>query len=250
MTAMRRLEDEHADTAERKYAYDFDYRMHGYVLRRLEGHLPTGRALELGCYHGAFTQRLERLYADLTVVEGAHDLIEVARSAVSNRVTFVETLFENFTPNAVFDAIFLVHTLEHLDDPVGQLARIGDWLDPVRGRLFVVVPNAHAPSRQIAVEMGLISHAAAVTEGERAHGHRCTYSLDTLGRDCRAAGLQVIEWGGVFFKPFANFQFDALIQSGIIGERYLEGCYQLGMRYPDLCSSIYAVCARDPARHV
>jgi len=246
VTVMRQLEDEHADTAARKYAYDFDYRMHGYILRRLEGQLPTGRALELGCYHGAFTRLLERRYTDLTVVEGAADLIGVARAVVSSRVTFIKTMFESFEPGAVFDAIFLIHTLEHLDDGAAHLARFGRWLNPGPGRLFVVVPNAHAPSRQIAVEMGLISHAAAVTDGERSHGHRRTYSIDTLGRECRAAGLQIVERGGVFFKPFANFQFDALLKSGVISEDYLEGCYQLGMRYPDLCSSIYAVCTRNP----
>ena len=244
---MRRLEEEHADTDHRKYAYDFDYRMHGYILRRLEDRMPTGRALELGCYHGEFTRHLEQRYADLTVAEGADDLIEIARAAVSRRVTFVKTLFETFEPQAEFDAIFLVHTLEHLDDAVAQLARFGSWLRRDSGRLFVVVPNAHAASRQIAVEMGLITHASAVTDAERAHGHRQTYSLDTLVRDCRAAGLTVVDRGGVFFKPFANFQFDALLKSGVISEDYLEGCYQLGLRYPDLCSSIFAVCERHPA---
>jgi 2-polyprenyl-3-methyl-5-hydroxy-6-metoxy-1,4-benzoquinol methylase len=244
---MRRLDEEHADTESRKYAYDFDYRMHGYILRRLECHMPSGRALELGCYHGEFTRQLERRYADLTVVEGADDLIEIARAAVSGRVAFVNSLFEAFEPPSEFDAVFLIHTLEHLDDAVAQLARIGSWLRRDSGRLFVVVPNAHAASRQIAVEMGLITHAAAVTDGERAHGHRRTYSLDTLLKDCRAAGLRVIDHGGVFFKPFANFQFDALLKSGVVSEAYLEGCYRLGLRHPDLCASIFAVCERVPA---
>jgi 2-polyprenyl-3-methyl-5-hydroxy-6-metoxy-1,4-benzoquinol methylase len=244
---MRRLENEHADTDSRRYAYDFDYRMHGYVLRSLERHLPAGRALELGCYHGAFTRLLERKYADLTVAEGAQDLIEVARRAVSCRVKFIRTRFETFEPDGLFDAMFLMHTLEHLDEAVSQLARFRTWLRPGSGRLFVVVPNAHAPSRQIAVEMGLISHASAVTDGELAHGHRRTYSIDTLVRDCRAAGLTVRDRGGVFFKPFANFQFDQLLKSGVVSEAYMEGCYQLGLRYPDLCSSIFTVCESTPA---
>ena len=86
-----------------------------------------------------------------------------------------------------FDAIFLVHTLEHLDGPVEALARIGGWLKD-GGRLFVVVPNAQAASRQIAVRMGLIDTNNAVTEGERVHGHRCTFSLDTLEHTARSAG--------------------------------------------------------------
>nr|GFC16262.1 hypothetical protein [Tanacetum cinerariifolium] len=31
--------------------------------------------------------------------------------------------------------------------------------------------------------MGLIEHNSAVTEGERLHGHRITYSLDTLDHE-------------------------------------------------------------------
>jgi len=158
---MRALENEHADTADRKYAYDFDYRMHAYVLRRLEDHLPRGRALELGCYQGAFTRLLEQRYADLTVAEGAADLIEVARAAVSSRVASCRR-GSRLVPDGRFDAIFLIHTLEHLDDAVEQLCGSGLGCAGGCGRLIVVVPNAHAASRQIAVEMGLISHSSAV----------------------------------------------------------------------------------------
>lgn len=243
----RDLNREFADTEERKYAYDFDYRMHGYMLRTFEGKLPTGRALELGCYEGEFTRRLAALYDDLTTVEGSSELIAKARAAAPKRVTFVLSRFEDYEPDAPFDAVFLIHTLEHLDAPVELLRRIGRWLAP-RGRLFLVVPNAHAASRQIAVAMGLIDAPTAVTEGERLHGHRRTYNVDALLAHVAEAGLAVAESGGVFFKPFANFQFDKLIASGAIGEDYLEGCFKLGGLYPDLCASIYAICERGSPR--
>jgi trans-aconitate methyltransferase len=237
----RRLEAEHDDTATRKYAYDFDYRMHDYLLRTFAPFLPSGPALELGCFKGEFTKRLADRFADLTVVEGAADLIEAARAAVPARVAFCHARFEDFTPTRPYEAIFLIHTLEHLDDAVASLARMRRWLSP-SGRLFVAVPNAHAGSRQIAVEMGLIPYAAAVTAGEHQHGHRRTYSLDTLTDDLRSAELAVEQKGGVFFKAFANFQLDPMMQQKIIDEAYLEGCFRLGMRYPDLCASIYAIC--------
>ena len=50
--------------------------------------------------------------------------------------------------------------------------------------------------------------------------------------------------GGVFFKPLANYQFDRLMDGDVISEGYLEGCYRLGMQYPDLCASIFLVCER------
>jgi hypothetical protein len=92
--------------------------------------------------------------------------------------------------------------------------------------------------------MGLISHNAAITPAEAEHGHRITYSLDTLERDAVAAGLRVVHRSGIFFKALANFQWDQVIPAGIVDEAYLDGCYRLGQRYPDLCSSIFLVCER------
>src|SRR5262249_38972627 len=89
-----------------------------------------------------------------------------------------------------------------------------------------------------------IPHATAVTPGEAAHGHHRTYNLDTLERDVRAGGLTVLHRGGVFFKPLANFQFDRLMQTDIISPAYLDGCYELGMLYPDLCASVWLACPR------
>lgn len=101
-----------------------------------------------------------------------------------------------------------------------------------------------APSRQIAVKMGLITHNSAVTPAEKEHGHRITYTLDTLERDAKVAGLKVVHRSGIFFKAFANFQWDKLLQTDIISKEYLDGCYQLGQQYPELCSSIFLLCKK------
>jgi 2-polyprenyl-3-methyl-5-hydroxy-6-metoxy-1,4-benzoquinol methylase len=244
---MRDLNREFQDNAHRQYAYNFDYHMHDFMLRVFEPHLLPGRALELGCYHGAFTERLARIFSDLTVVEGASELVDIARARVGNGVRFVLSRFEDFAPQERFDAAFLLHTLEHLDEPVSLLGRIRSWLAP-RGRLFVAVPNAYAASRQIAVAMGLISHPTAVTAGEALHGHRRTYCLETLQSEIAAAGLQILDTGGVVFKPLANFQFDRVLKHGIVGDDYLNGCYELGKRYPELCASIYVICGAPDHR--
>ncbi|MBC7781065.1 MAG: class I SAM-dependent methyltransferase [Proteobacteria bacterium] len=203
------------------------------------------RALEMGCYRGEFTSRLAGAFDDLTVIEGAAELVAAVRARVPERVRVVHARFEDWqpAPDEAFDAVFLMHTLEHLDDPVAVLRRIGDWLAPA-GRLYLVVPNANAPSRQIAVKMGLIAHHAAVTEGEHRHGHRRTYAFDTLEHEVRCAGLRVVHRAGILFKPLANFQIDRALEAGIIDHAYLEGCYQLGMQYPDLCASLFLLCER------
>ncbi|HWB12524.1 MAG TPA: class I SAM-dependent methyltransferase [Pirellulales bacterium] len=241
----RNHEVEHRDSGQRKYSYDFDDVLRSFMFRAFEPMLPDGRALELGCYLGAFTTLLVPKYRDLTVIEAAADLIEKVRQVVPPHVRLLQSTFEAIELQETFDAVFFVHTLEHVDDAILVLRRVREWLSP-GGRLFLAVPNANAPSRQIAVKMGLIEHNTAVTPGEREHGHRRTYAFDTLERDVVAAGLRAIHRGGVVFKALANFQFDQAIASGVISREYLEGCFQLGMQYPDLCATIYLVCERGP----
>lgn len=245
MSSDRDYDAEGRDVSGRRYAYGFDFEvMHPYMLRSFRPFFLPGCALELGCYQGDFSQRLEPLFEDLTCVEASGDALAIARRRLGGNVTFVHAEFELARLPKRYDNIVLTHVLEHLDDPIGLLRRVNrEWLSE-GGRLFLVCPNANAPSRQIAVKMGLVDHNAAVTVAEAQHGHRITYSLDTLERDARAAGLEVVYRSGIFFKALANFQWDRLLQTDIISQEYLDGCYMLGQQYPDLCSSIFLLCQR------
>lgn len=243
MENQRDYDDEIRDTADRKYAYSFDFDiMHPYMIRSFEPFFRTGSLLELGSFKGDFTSRLLRHFDDITCVEASDAALEEARHRLGDKVELVHAPFETVQLPRRYDNIVLTHVLEHVDEPVHVLARIkNEWL-ATNGRLFLVCPNANAPSRQIAVKMGLISHNAAVTPAEHEHGHRRTYSLDTLERDAVAAGLTVHHRSGIFFKALANFQWDRLLQTDIISKEYLDGCYKLGQQYPDLCSSIFLLC--------
>jgi 2-polyprenyl-3-methyl-5-hydroxy-6-metoxy-1,4-benzoquinol methylase len=218
--------------------------MHPLMVRSFSPFFVKGSLLELGCFQGDFTKRLAERFADITCVEASNDALTIARNEIGSKATFVHSMFETVKLDRSFDNIVLTHVLEHLDDPVSVLRRVNtEWLSD-RGRFFLACPNANAPSRQIAVKMGLITHHAAVTPAEKEHGHRITYSLDTLERDARAGGLKVIHRSGIFFKALANFQWDRLLTTDIVSPEYLEGCYQLGQIYPDLCSSVFLVCEK------
>jgi SAM-dependent methyltransferase len=238
--------DDSENTEREKYVYSFDFDvMHPYMIKSFEPFFRNRSLLELGSFKGDFTRRFLPYFDDVTCVEASDVAIEIARKKLGDKVKFVNSLFEKATLPKRYDNIVLTHVLEHLDDPVLLLKRINDeWLAE-NGRLFLVCPNANAPSRQVAVKMGLISHNAAVTPAEAEHGHRCTYTLDTLERDAVAAGLKVVHRSGIFFKALANFQWDRLLQTDIISNEYLEGCYKLGQHYPDLCASIFLMCERS-----
>lgn len=242
MSNSRDYNAEHVDNA-RQYAYGFDFDvMHPLMVRSFAPFFRPGSMLELGSFKGDFTARLTEHFSDLSCVEASDVAMEEARQRLGDKVQYFNSLFEDVQLPRRYDNIVMTHVLEHLDDPVAVLGRINrEWLAP-GGRFFLACPNANAPSRQIAVKMGLIDHNAAVTPAEAEHGHRITYALDTLERDATRAGLKVIHRSGIFFKALANFQWDRLLKTDIITPAYLEGCFQLGQQYPDLCSSIYLVC--------
>lgn len=233
------------DTKEHKYAYSFDFDvMHSYMLKSFIPFFRDGNLLELGSFKGDFTRKLLPYFKDITCVEASSEAIAIAKQDFGENLNFINSLFETVDLPIKYDNIVLTHVLEHIDDPVALLKRVNDeWLSE-KGRLFLVCPNANAPSRQIAVKMGLISHNNAITQAEKEHGHNITYTLDTLERDAKKSGLKVVYRTGIFFKALANFQWDKLLQTDIISKAYLDGCYDLGHHYPDLCSSIFLMCEK------
>jgi len=248
MDSKRDYNKELKDSGGAKYAYGFDLDvMHPYMIKSFKPFFNKGNLLELGCSKGDLTRRFVPHFDDITCVEASDIAIEEARKKLDERVKFVNAMFEQVILPGRYDNIVLTHVLEHLDDPVRVLRRINDeWLAE-GGRFFLVCPNANAPSRRIAVKMGLITHNTAVTPAEAEHGHRYSYTLDTLERDAVAAGLKVVHRSGIFFKALANFQWDRLLQTDIVSKEYLDGCYKLGQEYPDLCSSIFLMCERGTA---
>jgi 2-polyprenyl-3-methyl-5-hydroxy-6-metoxy-1,4-benzoquinol methylase len=244
MNNKRNYNEEFADNDERQYAYDFDWTIRDFLLQRVSTYLEReSPTLEVGAYMGDMTSQILQLFSKLTVLEGSAALCELLSKRFGTEVALIQNTIENVEVSEKFQNIFLVHTLEHLEDPVAALKKIGSWLTN-NGRMVVAVPNAEALSRQIAVRMGLIESNRAVTSGEYEHGHRRTYCMDELLSDVRQSGLKVVESGGVIVKPLSNSQFDKALEEGIISNEYVKGCDQLAREFPNLSASIFVVLQR------
>lgn len=238
---MRNYNTEAKPTPDKKYDYDFDAIVRSYMMRSFLPFFKAGPALEIGCHEGRSTALFSEHFRDLVVVEPSSDAITAARECTPDWVTYINATFEDATFDRKFGSVFLINTLEHVEDAQRILTKIRQSLSS-DGLFFVLVPNAEAPSRQIAVLMGLIPSNNAITPGEWQHGHRRTYSFDTLNADVRSAGFEVVQRGGLMFKALANYQMDLALDAGIIDPRYIEGIYELGMIYPALCASIFMIC--------
>jgi 2-polyprenyl-3-methyl-5-hydroxy-6-metoxy-1,4-benzoquinol methylase len=232
--------------------YTVDHSLQTKVMRELtirtfSPFLKKGRALELGCSDGYMSSMLAAHVKSLDVVDGSDLFLIKARERVERdklkNITFYKSLFEEFEVEEKYDFIVASYILEHVLDSLDVLKMASKALND-DGLLFIVVPNANALSRQLAMHMGLYSDLKVLTENDLKHGHRRVYDRTSLNFDIERAGFITIAQGGLMLKILADFQMDRLIEDGILGQEQIDGLYKLGLEYPDLCNSLFSICKK------
>ncbi len=217
-----------------KEQLDFDRRLIGFRYKTLRPHFHGSSCLELGPAEGQMTRFLKNDFESLTVVDGASLLLDQIPNYPN--LVKVHSLFEDFIPTAKYDTIIMEHILEHVDLPVDLMHRVRGWLAP-EGKMLLGVPNANSIHRLAATKMGLLNQPCELNSRDLAQGHRRVYTWETFEKDIRLAGLEILELGGVYFKPLSNQQ----IQENWT-EKMIEGFYELGKDFPEHAADIFAVC--------
>lgn len=204
--------------------------------------VPAGAAvLELGCADGYMTALLAEHSGKHVVVDASARFIAEARRHAPAKVEFVDSLFETYRPQEQFDLVAMSFVLEHVIDPVALIHAALAWIRPGSGRILAVVPNMRAQSRLLARAIGIVTELDELTPNDLAHGHRRCYDRTGFDRQVLAAGGTIHLRGGLMLKPFANFQMDRMIDTGIIGDEQLIGLEKLGHEFPDACAALYSV---------
>ena len=211
------------------------------VVRTFSPYLRSGIGLELGCSDGYMTKMLASNLEHLDVVDGSTKFLNEAKKRNLTNVEYHFSLFEEYTSTKKYDYVFASYIMEHVLEPSLVLKMVKQVLKP-DGFLFMVVPNARALSRQLAMHMGLISDLKALTENDLANGHRRVYDRVYFNREIEQAGFESISEGGLMLKILADFQLDKLIDDGLLQQIQIDGLYKLGNEYPDLCGSLYSIC--------
>ena len=187
-------------------------------------------ALQLGCANGYETEMLALRFRDLLVVDGSSVFIERAQTAKQYRnVKFKLSLFEDLNSNThseKYDYIFCNYVLEHVFETSRILRNMHSLLKS-NGFLFVVVPNAQAFSRQLALQMGLIERLEDLTDNDRRHGHRRVYKKESILKDVIDRGFKVHAIRGVVFKILADFQLNKCLNEGFLEEKHILAMQEL-----------------------
>lgn len=203
------------------------------------------KGIELGCSNGYSTTCLADLLDKLVVIDGSRSMLEkAAKCNEKKNVRFEYKLFEELDYKDEYDYVFCSYVLEHARDPE-EICQVCYKMLKQGGVLFITVPNGTALSRQMALEMGILTDLYALTENDVAHGHRRVYNIEKLRELVEITPFKLIQTGGTFIKPYADFQLNQMIENGIIGENQLKGMQKLAGKYPEISGSIYAVLAKE-----
>jgi len=107
---------------------------------------PGGRLLDVGCGSGAFLLSMRRLGWQVEGVEV--DAAAVAQARSQGLVVRCGFLEEHFYPDGTFDAITLMHVIEHVHTPIELLIECFRLLKK-GGRLVITTPNCDSWAHKI-----------------------------------------------------------------------------------------------------
>lgn len=216
------------------YEFDNNIMMNYYPRRIIELVGNKNRTcLELGIGYGVTTEIFSESFDSYTVLDGDKEIIKRYKNMYPNtKAKIIETYFENWNTEEIFDVIVLGFILEHVEKPNKILSKYARFLSP-KGKMYITVPNAEALNRRVGKEAGILPDIFQLSETDIRFGHKRYYTLESLRQEIRAenVGLKVTKEEGIFLKPITTAQMISLN----LTDNIIDGFLNVGRQYPELC---------------
>lgn len=205
--------------------------------------LQPATVMEIGCgFDQLFTHVADMSSIKKWIIVEPADLFSAAAREKLKNDKRVE-VFQGFVENVVTDANFanvdlcicasLLHEVGHPDN-ILQAAKKSLSKE---GVLHISVPNAKSFHRMLAVEMGLISSPYQFSDRNVTLSQYHVFDAESLHTLADEVGLDPVDSGGYFIKPFTHSQMEKVIED--VGREVLEGLWHMGAKYPELASEIF-----------
>lgn len=175
----------------------------GYIADRVT--LKGARALDVGCGGGLLSEALARAGADVTAIDLAPAVLDVARLhlhesgfAVDYREISVEALAEQIPGE--FDVVTCMEMLEHVPDPASVIRACATLLKP-GGTLFLSTLN-RTPLAFGAAILGAEHVLRLLPRGT--HHYAQFLKPSEIATDLRRAGFVLDDLSGIAYNPLTR----------------------------------------------
>jgi 2-polyprenyl-6-hydroxyphenyl methylase/3-demethylubiquinone-9 3-methyltransferase len=167
--------------------------------------LAGARVLDVGCGGGLLCETLARAGAQVTGIDLAPGMLEVARlHAAAENLTIDYRLQDAqqlaAAAPAAFDIVTCMEMLEHVPRPAATVAALARLVRP-QGALFISTINRNLKSFLLAI-VAAEYLLRLIPRGT--HEYERLIRPAELARWARAAGLRVSEIAGIEFSPFTQ----------------------------------------------
>jgi len=171
----------------------------GFVAERTT--LAGAKVLDVGCGGGLLCEELARAGADVTGIDLAPGMIEVARLHATDQRLVIDyrVADADATPGA-FDVVTCMEMLEHVPDPARMIATLAQLVRP-GGHLFVSTINRNLKSFMLAI-VGAEYFLRLIPPGT--HEYERLIQPAELAKWSRTAGLALRELAGIEYNPLAH----------------------------------------------
>jgi 2-polyprenyl-6-hydroxyphenyl methylase/3-demethylubiquinone-9 3-methyltransferase len=171
---------------------------------RARAQLVGTRAADVGCGGGLLAEALAGAGADVTAIDLAPGMIEVAQlhaadqgARIDYRVESAEALAAR-APHA-FDVVTCMELIEHVPEPAALIGTLGRLLRP-GGHLFLSTLN-RTPAAFLLAIVGAEYLARLLPRGT--HEYAKLIRPSEIGAWARAAGLELRDVSGLQFNPLS-----------------------------------------------
>ena len=207
-------------------------------------HFRPKTILEIGC-------GLEPLFChtdkeiQFTIVEPSEKFCENAKrlSADSKNVTCIRGFFEEEVNKLEkeYDMVICSGLLQEVSDPVKLINAIKLVCDR-ETIIHINVANMYSVHRLLGVELGILEDVFEQSEANKILQQNTNFDMKRLRTMVENSGLDILEEGSFFIKPFSHKQMEAMMEQHIIDDHVLEGLYNLSKYMPQFGSEIYVNC--------
>src|SRR5215470_4111319 len=225
-----------AAAGERYYytaAQEFDDRNKKMVVAEMVPYLRSGRILELGYTNSVWTEALLPHAKAVDVVEAAPNHVVRARQdfAGDRRVRIVDSLFEDFSPDELYDTVLMSGVIKHVPKDLELVRRAKSWLRP-GGVVIATTPNSRSFHRRLGTYMGLELRPDAANPRDREVMNLHLYDRFSWRALFVEAGYEVVVLRGIFLKILSTEQM-MLLEERYDVDQIMEGLRQLAEELQD-----------------